>query len=226
MIQDFVALIYPDLCISCENTLNKGEKYICISCLLELPETNYHKEKENPIAKKFYGKVLIQNAMAFYRFKKGSRLQTIMHQLKYKEAQEIGEILGKKYGLKLKKDGFSEAFDLIIPVPLHKNKLLKRGFNQAAVISKGLSEGLGIPYSDEILVRSIYTDSQTKKNRMERWKNVDNIFIVPNLDDIKDKRIVIVDDVITTGSTIEACADALLKNGASEVSIACLAVAE
>lgn len=226
MLEDFISLFFPELCISCEDTLKIGEKHICISCLFELPETNYHKDKDNPIARKFYGKVLINNAMAFYRFKKGARLQKIMHKLKYKDAQEIGTFLGKKYGLILKEEGFDNKFDLIIPIPLHKNKLIKRGFNQAAVISKGLSEGLNIPFSDDFLERVVYTQTQTKKNRLERWKNVDSIFVVPDISKIKDKRILIVDDVITTGSTIEACARILLKKGASEVNIACLAVAE
>ena len=226
MLKDFISLFFPELCVSCEDSLKKGEKFICLNCLFELPETNYHKNLDNPIARKFYGKVLINRAMAFYRFKKGARLQKIMHKLKYKDAQEVGVFLGRKYGITLNEDGFKNAFDLIIPIPLHKNKLKKRGFNQAAVISRGLSEGLGIPFSDEYLLRVVYTETQTKKNRMERWKNVDSIFQIPDISKIKDKRILIVDDVITTGSTIEACAKILLENGAKEINVACLAVAE
>lgn len=226
MLSDFVSLLYPTLCNGCDLPLKKGEKHICVSCFMAIPQTDYHLELHNPITTKFYGKIKINRAMAYFSFTKGGKLQKVMHKLKYKEAQEMGEYLGKQYGVLLKQHNMSKLFDLIVPVPLHKHKLLKRGFNQAEVISKGLSEGLSVEHAPHLIVRNVFTETQTKKNRIERWKNVENIFTVTDHKKVKGKNMVIVDDVITTGSTIEACAHAFLDSGAKSISVICLAVAK
>lgn len=191
----------------------------------KLPKTNYHFHKENDLSKKLYGRVPIRYGLAYLHFNKGGSVQKIMHHIKYKEAKEAATMLGNWYGHDLYKAGFTSAFDLIVPVPLHKKKLLKRGYNQSTCFAQGLSEGLTINYSEGVLERVKEQSSQTNKSRLDRWSNVKEIYQIKNGDEVKGKRILLADDVATTGATIEVCAQALLSAGAKEISIAVLAIA-
>jgi ComF family protein len=184
----------------------------------------FHVDENNPVAKLFWGRTKVEFATAFFHFNKGSKYQGMMHKFKYHNCKEIGFVLGKYFGTSIKDSNFNKI-DIIIPVPLHKSKLKKRGYNQSEWIAKGMSESLSKPIDSNTLIRKIATETQTRKSRFERWKNVDNIFGIQNADHIKGKHILLVDDVVTTGSTLEACANAILEIENTKVSIATLAVA-
>ena len=211
MINDFFNLIFPKICFACNGVLLKHEKTICTSCQYSLPKTNYHLDKENPLTRVFWGRVDVQNASAYYFFKKKGRVQNLLHQLKYKGAKEVGERIGELYGFDLLKSSWIESIDCIIPVPLNPKKLRKRGYNQSEYFAKGLSKSTKKDLETTILYRNKHSDTQTKKSRFNRWENVSEIFSVNNSEQIVGKHILLVDDVVTTGATIEACVNALLK---------------
>jgi ComF family protein len=188
-----------------------------------IPRTNYHLTKENPVVHLFWGRCLIQNAAAFSFYNKGSRIRRLIHNLKYKGIQEIGFELGRMYGLSMRDSEFCKEIDLIVPVPLHPLRLKRRGFNQSYLISKGLSDVTGIPVENESLLRISVTATQTTRSRYDRWTNVEGVFSISEPDKIIGKHILLVDDVITTGSTIESCADELLKIDRVKVSVVALA---
>lgn len=226
-ISDLLALVYPEICYACHEALNEGEKMVCTTCRVKLPYTNYHllTETDNPLSNRFYGRINIENALSYLTFVRAGRVQNLLHSLKYKNVPEIGELLGKWYGYELQKSGYQEKFDLIVPVPLHKRKLQTRGYNQADKFAKGLSEAMEIPWSDKVLVRNIESTTQTKKSRFARWENVDKIFEVKQPHEVKEKRVLLVDDVLTTGATLEACGQELLSHGAKNLTVATIAAA-
>lgn len=221
----FINLFFPNICEACEKNLLNNERVICTDCLYHLPKTNFHTEKENPVIQLFWGKVYIENATAYYFFHKGSIFQDLIHKLKYNGKQEIGYVLGLHLGTDLYESELYKTIDIVIPVPLHPKREKKRGYNQCDSISKGIAEGMKININSKSLYRSIETETQTKKSKEERWKNVENIFKIRHPDKLQGKHILLVDDVITTGSTLEACATSLLTLKDTKVSIACLAVA-
>jgi ComF family protein len=190
-----------------------------------MPRTNYHLQVENPVAQLFWGRCLIEKAAAFSFYNKESRVSRLIHNLKYKGIKEIGYELGRIYGLTLKTSGYTSDIDLVIPVPLHPSKKRIRGFNQSELISTGIADVAGLPVSNDLLARIIITATQTKRSRYERWTNVEGIFRVSDPERIKGRHVLLVDDVITTGSTIESCANELLKTEGVKVSVAALAFA-
>jgi len=223
--QDFISLFYPDNCLSCGNNLFKSERILCTSCLFHLPKTNYHFEKDNPISKIFWGRTEIEIASAFYFFVKASKLQHLIHQLKYKGKKEIGVFIGEIYGEELVKSEFYKNIDLIIPVPLHPKKEKLRGYNQSEVFARGLSASMNIPVDTLTLIRTYASETQTKKTRFKRWENVKEIFEIRDAEKIENKHILLVDDVITTGATLESCANMLNKISGVKISIAGIAIA-
>jgi ComF family protein len=222
---NFISLIFPRLCAACGNNLAGTEQSLCTKCLYELPTTNFHDDPENEVAKLFWGRVKIEKATSFYYYFKGSKFQKPIHQLKYRGQKHIGVDLGRIFGLHLKETGFSNV-DLIIPVPLHFRKLKKRGYNQSELIAIGMAETLEKPVAANILFRAVYNPTQTKKSRYERWANVDGIFLCKNENLLENKHVLLVDDVITTGSTLEACAHAISGIENTRVSVATLAIAK
>lgn len=222
---DFLNLFYPKICQSCGNYLLKNETAICTRCLFEIPKTNFHLEKNNPVSILFWGRVKIEYACSYYTFAKGSKFQKLIHKLKYHHRTDIGIELGKHLGFNLRKSEFFDDIDVIIPVPLHPKKQKIRGYNQAKVIADGLAESMKLAVSDSNLYRSVHTQSQTRKSKLERWENVENIFQLHQPNELEGKHILLVDDVVTTGSTLEACAQAILNVKGSKVSIATLAYA-
>ncbi len=221
----FLDIIYPRSCEACGKSLMGGENLICIDCMIDLPRTNSHIERLDKVSNRFWGKVPVSDTITFMRFSKKGKVQKLLHELKYRNKPEVGTFLGKLYGTDLKAVGFEKKIDLIIGVPLHPTKQLQRGYNQADCIAEGLSLVLEVPFETEAIRRVLYTDSQTKKNRIERYQNVENIFEVINAEKVAGKRIAIVDDVLTTGSTIESMAVVLLEAGAKNISIVTIAAA-
>lgn len=221
---DFFSLLYPNLCASCNATLYKGEREVCNRCRSYLPYTRFHNEKDNPVAQLFWGRVQVENATAYFIFRKGSRFQKILHKIKYQNKQSLGIELGKWFAQELTETEFNTV-DVIVPVPLHPRKLNKRGYNQSELIATGIAGILGKKLDNSLLKRVVENPTQTRKSRYERWTNVEGIFELSDPLSAANKHVLIVDDVVTTGSTLEACAAAILKAPGSKVSIAVLAMA-
>jgi ComF family protein len=223
-LKDFFNLFFPDICVVCTAHLINQEELICTKCLYNLPKTNYHTEIENPVSQLFWGRAKLEYATGFFTFIKDGKYQKMMHNFKYSGYKEIGFVLGKAFGNQLRKSFFKQI-DIIIPVPLHKSKQRKRGYNQSEWVAKGLGEVLLKPIDITSLIRAVATETQTRKSRFERWENVENIFEITSNKFLEGKHILLVDDVVTTGATLEACANALLKIKDTKVSIATLAIA-
>jgi len=223
---DFVSLFYPRYCFACNEGLAKGEETICSRCMLELPRTHYHLNPENALFNRLHGRIPLKLAFAFFLFRKGGKVQHVLHSLKYHNHPQIGETLGEVYGEELQQVNLHQQFDMIIPVPLHASRKRKRGYNQSEMFAKGLSKSLTIPFSGDGLERTTKTETQTRKTKLKRWQNVSEVFRVKEHDQIGNQNILLVDDVITTGATIEACAQVLLESGCSSISIASIAYAE
>lgn len=226
VLEDFISLFYPRYCRACLDALVKGEELICTQCLLEMPRSDYHLVQDNPFFRKFRGRLPVTRVMTLYKFVKESRVQQVLHALKYKQQPELGELLGRVYGQDLLEADYSEAFDLIIPVPLHESRRRIRGYNQSEEFGKGLSQKLVVPCSDAFMERSAKTQTQTHKSRVSRWDNVSRVFRVVAPEQVSERRVLLVDDVVTTGATLEACGQALLAAGCRELSIACIAATQ
>ena len=222
---DFVSLFFPDYCLACGGSLVKGEEIICTLCMLEMPQTEYHHVDENPLQARLAYRFPVKHAMALYKFSKSGRVQHLLHQLKYRNHPEIGVALGRYYGEKIMEVNLREELDLIIPIPLHPVRKRKRGYNQSAKFAEGLSERLHIPFTDDLMERKNETQTQTNKTKLDRWENINGVFGIKTPQSVRGKKILLVDDVITTGSTLEACSQVLLKNGCDQLNIACIAEA-
>ncbi len=190
-----------------------------------MPLTQYHLNPKNEAVKKFYGKVDVQFASAFLYFNKKGMVQELIHNLKYKGHQEIGTVLGQWYVEDLKELQLEIPFDAVIPVPLHKKKFKERGYNQVTTFGKAIATGFEIPFDENLLIRKVYSKTQSKKNLLGRSENIENIFDVKFTETNHNKHFLIVDDVLTTGATIEACSRALLKIPGVKISVICMAMA-
>lgn len=220
--KDFTGILYPPLCAACGNVLLRQERVLCLRCMMELPRAGFHDDPENQVAQMFWGRVAVQHATAFMYFYSDSRYRQILYELKYRGQYHTGIEMGRMFGQELKLTPFDKV-DLVHPVPLHRRKKRKRGYNQSALLARGISEAIGKPVAENLIRRVVYTDSQTTRSRYERWENVEGIFDVRETDKLKGKHILLVDDVITTGSTLEACASTLLSLEGVSVSVAVLA---
>ena len=223
VISSFLDLFFPDLCKSCNNPLNVGEKIICTNCRHKLPQTNYHLSKNNEIEKIFYGRSKIEFASSFLFFYKNSLTQNLIHNLKYKGHQEIGTLIGHWYGNKLLEES-NLSFDYIVAVPLHRHKEKKRGYNQVDTFGKSLAKVFNATYSKDNLVRIYKSETQTKKSRFARWLNVKEIFSINDTELFSNKKVLLIDDVITTGATLDACCHQLSKSPGIKISIVTMAV--
>lgn len=212
--------------MSCTLHLVRGERLICTECLLSIARTDFHKQRGNALEQAFWGRCHIERAAAFSVYNRGSRIRTLIHELKYMGKKEIGTMLGDLYGRILSESDFLEGIDLIVPVPLHPARQRERGYNQSEYIASGLSFATQLPSRSDVIRRVVKTVSQTKHGRYDRWENVKGLFIVSKLGAITGMHVLIVDDVITTGSTMEACVNALRGAGDVRVSIVALAAAQ
>ncbi len=226
ILNDFAQLLFPAYCAGCDCLLTKSEKGICLRCQCSLPKLHSHDYRDGKIEKKFWGRADVQMATAFLRMTKRNKARKIIHELKYHDNKNAGIALGKLFGLDLKKSNDMNAFDFIIPVPLHPKKLFKRGYNQCDYIAEGMSATLNVDINKLCLVRAINNSSQTRQSRYKRWENVEGIFTIKNPEILEHKNILLVDDVITTGSTIEACAATLNRVHGLKLSVGAIAIAE
>jgi ComF family protein len=222
---DLFCLFFPNLCLGCGQPLTRGEETICTLCHFHLPKTWFHNDPDNPLNKVFWGRVQLEAVASYLYFQKGGTVQHLLHQLKYKDRPEIGFKLGKWYGSELKQANIFRETELVVPVPLHPRKFRKRGYNQSEVFAEGLAEMMKIPKETRCLYRTLNSQTQTRKTRFDRWENVENIFAVNQPERIRGKHILLVDDVLTTGATLEASAMALLSVPGVRVSVATIAYA-
>ncbi|MGZ3756869.1 MAG: ComF family protein [Mucilaginibacter sp.] len=223
---DFVSLLFPQLCAACGASLVANEELICTDCRYSLPFTNFHLQPDNIVARQFWGKIKVEAVYSLYYFAKGGKVQSLMHHFKYKGMHRIGDLLGNIAGDQLRKNDIFKTVDLIIPVPLHKSRLKERGYNQSACFAEGLSVKLNAPVDEHNLVRVRATETQTHKSRFSRFENMQEVFQVKNPDVLVDKHVLLVDDVVTTGSTLEACGLQLLQIPGLKLSIVTIAYAE
>ncbi|MBX7182600.1 MAG: ComF family protein [Bacteroidia bacterium] len=222
-----LSLAYPDYCSACGEALLQHERNVCGICRNNLPKTHFHTYSDNPASKLFWGKVLIRTAASYYYFQKGDKVQKLIHQLKYKGEKEIGETVGIWYGEELKESTMFQDLDLIIPVPLHPEKLVRRGYNQAEWFGRGLSKSLNVELDCRSLERIKFTETQTRRSMFDRYQNIEDVFSFRRMEESR-RHILIVDDVLTTGSTLISCIDSIRKEHGSElsISVATMAIAK
>ena len=221
----FVQLVFPRNCLLCGGELLEKEKCLCKQCSSKLPYTKFELQDNNPIEQLFWGKVEVEKASSLLYFRKGEKVQKIIHYIKYRNAKELGVSMGEIFGRRLMNTGFLTDIDVIVPVPLHPKRLKYRGYNQSELLARGIGSVSGIEVLPNAIIRHSYTETQTKKERYERHLNVHRVFNVAQEDQIMGKHILLVDDVITTGSTLEACIVQLKRIPNTRVSVVALASA-
>lgn len=222
---DFLDIFYPNLCLICNESLLRGESMICLNCLHGIPKTNYHLQIDNTVEKRFWGKVPVYRGTSFFFFQKGSPFQKLLHELKYKGNKEIGSVIASYAAADLVEAPDFCTVDVLVPVPLHPRKYAKRGYNQSEWIAKGLAVVMKKPIDLQHLRRIRENATQTKKSIFDRYKNTEGIFILTDTSVFKGKHVLLIDDVLTTGSTLEACMTALLATPDIRISIFTLALA-
>lgn len=224
MFHDFLNLLYPKLCTACESSLKTNEEILCTSCIHKLPIADHHLEKDNPVEKIFYGRIPVENATSLLLFEKKGMVQKLIHNLKYRGHKEIGPFLGAWLGSELKGLSKWQEITMVIPVPLHRKKLKIRGFNQVDGFGQEIAKALEVPYRDDILHKITATQTQTIKKRLARWGTIDETFVINQSSSLENAHVLLVDDLVTTGATLEACAHKLLKIKNLRISIATMAV--
>ncbi|UMB59735.1 ComF family protein [Lutibacter sp. A80] len=222
-LKDIFTIFYPDICLCCKDQLTTNEELVCISCRHDLPTTNFTNQPDNIVEKIFYGRVAIVEATSLFYFLKKGKVQELIHQLKYKNQQKVGTFIGDWLGEIILESERFKTIDCIIPVPLHKKKQQLRGYNQVSNFGKSLSQKLNIPFYEDILLKKSATKTQTKKLRLERWKNSKHQFTIQNNTTFNCKHILLIDDIITTGATLEACINAFKDYKNIKISIATMA---
>lgn len=223
--KDFIGLFFPRVCDGCGNLLFKNENTICTKCLVNLPKTNFHQFRDNPVMENFQGKVQIVSATSFLYYAKAGKVQQMIHNFKYRRKLEVGNMLGRMFGSDLSQSPLFNTVQIIIPVPLHWSKLKSRGFNQSEIIASAMAGKLGAKLETGVLIRRFATETQTKKSRIQRVENVQGKFELRNPEQIAGKHVLLVDDVITTGSTMESCAELLTRVEGVKLSLASIGFA-
>ena len=225
LLKSLINLLFPRVCAACGNLLLESEDTVCTTCRFLLPKTGYEQHSDNPLAQIFYGQMPFNAVMAEFFFSKTGKVQHLIHGLKYHHCRENGIFLGQEIGKSLLQAHDYQGIDFIVPIPLHPKKEKIRGYNQSHVIAEGISEILNIPIAENCLVRRVFTDTQTKKSREDRWQNVKDIFEVKNPEKLKGKHVLLVDDVLTTGATLLSAGKSLLQVEGIKISVATAACA-
>ncbi|MBU2995675.1 ComF family protein [Cellulophaga baltica] len=226
IVNDINRILVPIGCFGCNAYLRKGERTLCTVCRNQIPLTEQNFHKENSFDRIFYGRVVIKKAVSFLFFTHNGIVKNLIHNLKYKNQEQIGDFLGDWCGTLLKNDPILQKIDLVVPVPLHKKKLNKRGYNQVSNFAKQVATHLNIKYEENALIKTRNTKTQTKKNRFLRWQNNQNLFQLNNEITVQNKNILIVDDVVTTGATLEACANAFKTENSVTIYFLTMAMVE
>ena len=220
ILNHLINLFYPRVCPACSNLLMKGEETVCLSCRYLLPKTHYENNPENPLAQTFWGQVDFHAVTAEYFFSKTGKVQHLLHQLKYQGNKDAGYFLGQQLGESIRNAELFQGIDYLVPIPLHPKKEHLRGYNQSFVIAQGIEEKTKIAIARDCLVRKVFTSTQTKKSREERWDNVKDIFEIQNKDKYKGKHLLLIDDVLTTGATLLAAGKTLSQISDIKISAA------
>ena len=220
-------LLAPRLCTACGRRLSPTERVICVSCNMHLPRTGFQQNAyDNVMARLFWGIIPVERAAALFRYEAGSRVSNIIYDLKYHDQPEIGREMGRFVGIEFSEAGFFDGIDAIVPVPLARKRQRQRGYNQSRCIAEGISRATGLPIYNKVVCRTKFVKSQTKIGRWERQENVDNVFRLKDPDAIRGRHVLLVDDVVTTGVTMIACARELLKAGDVKISLLSLGFAK
>ncbi len=222
---DIWELFFPRYCAVCGERLPRSEKGLCFKCLSKLPRTSLHLQKDNEMEKNFWGRFPLERAAAFLYYSKGGDVRKLLYELKYYGNHQLGFILGQCMATEMQVSGFFDGIDALVPIPLHPQKLRKRGYNQSEMLAGGIASVVGAPVVTDWLQRDQYTDTQTHKSQYERWMNVNEVFVCNDPHRMEGKHILLVDDVFTTGATIVACADALKEIHGLHISVLTLALA-
>ncbi len=222
----FLHLLFPRQCAVCGAPLQEGEEAICLKCNMDMPRTNYHVRKDNPVERIFWGKFPLERATSCLFYHKGSDFRRILHQLKYGGRKDLGEVMGRFMAAELAASDFFHDIDVIVPVPLHPRKQRMRGYNQSECIARGVVAVTGIPCDVSSVIRKRHTETQIRKSAYERWENVSGIFRLRHPERFVGKHVLLVDDVLTTGATTTACADAFREVEGVRISVLTLAVAD
>lgn len=217
--------LYPPICVTCQTHLAPNEKSICLACLLDLPYTESHLTPLLALDQKFVGRLPVTSILTWVRFAKKTKIQTLLHALKYHQKPELAQIIGKHYGHLLKSNETLSSYDCIVPIPMHTRKKALRGYNQAEEFAKGLAASLNIPVETDGFQKRKFTQSQTAFSREKRFQNLQGSFVITNKINWKEKKVILVDDVLTTGATLEEAGTLLYRSGISELSIITIATA-
>jgi ComF family protein len=223
LLQSLLEIVYPTICLTCQQAIGFADAEICLQCQYELPFTNQHTDSKNSTAQKFWGRIPLQAAFSYLYFVQGGKVQILLHELKYRGNEQVGEFLGRLFGAELKRADLAKNFDLIVPIPLHASKLQKRGYNQVDSIARGMTETMQVAWQADALLRVRANISQTTQDKMGRFSNSKELFEVKNKEDLANKNILLLDDVITTGATIEAAAQVIFAAGCKSLSVAAIA---
>lgn len=224
-IENFFQTLYPNLCFGCNLQPKTRDSSFCVQCLHDLPYTDHFETATNIVTNHFKGRVPLDHGAAILIFTEGGIVQNLLHQLKYKGKREIGEIMGEIAGKKILSSPLFHSPDIIIPVPIHTKKQVSRGYNQSTIFGKAIEKIIHVPCKDNILTKKKETKSQTGKSRTDRIQNVSDVFEMKNAQSVSNKHVLLVDDVVTTGATLEACCLEIIKAGASKISIVSIAAA-
>jgi ComF family protein len=226
LFDDLLSLFYPKMCVACEEREPAPQGLLCLECLYRLPLTDHAHQRNNAFEQRFWGRLPLEGGAALYQFVKGGRVQRLIHQLKYKGRKEIGHALGARHGAQLRQAPPFDTVDLVVPVPLHPRRLRQRGYNQSEGFAAGLAEAMELPWNGKLLRRAWHADSQTRRSRLARVENVANAFELTAPSATAGKHILLVDDVLTTGATLEACGNCLLQTPDVRLSMATIAIAD
>lgn len=218
-------LLFPHVCTGCGNDILSTDTMLCMKCIDAMPETNFELHLNNPVEKTFWGRLPLVSGTAQFYFTKESLMQHLMHQFKYKGNRELGMQLGKIMGDQIIRSRRFDDIRALIPLPLFPAKEKRRGYNQATVLCQGMAESMKVPVLDKVIIRPQHTETQTKKGRIERWKNMEGKFVIKNPEAIRNKHVLLVDDVVTTGATLESCGNELLQAENIRLSVATLCIA-